>query len=409
MSALSDFLTGIANAIRGKTGETGVIPASQFAEKIAAIQTGTELPELTDPATADDIVESKQAIDSEGNIVIGTIPEYNSGSQLSLPATSVSVDDGDLYVTGSVPSVWDLLLRGGTQIDMMMSSSASKIGNAETKDVVNGKTFTSSNGVCATGTLDIDKVSTQGGVSLPVTWADNTSGDHCGTLTNSLGTATASDIRSGKTATVDSGTITGTVSDVTAATPSITVDSNGLITATATQNSGFVSAGTQTATKQMSVIPTWTITPQTLPTFIMPGQYVTGKVTVTGDENLVAENIKSGVSIFGVSGSYEGAATKYSLDIVNQSSQNVFVTGPEGGIKCSAAQVTSAAQSIPVGGSFTIIYAGALNPDQWCGCLRLNRLTVGYDLTDPDDDLCTRTFVVTESASTDGLYVRIKD
>lgn len=302
MSALSDFLTGIANAIRGKTGETGVIPASQFAEKIAAIQTGTELPELTDPATADDIVESKQAIDSEGNIVTGTIPEYNSGSQLSLPATSVSVEDGDLYVTGSVPSVWDLLLRGGTQIDMMMSSSASKIGNAETKDVVNGKTFTSSNGVCATGTLDIDKVSTQGGVSLPVTWADNTSGDHCGTLTNSLGTATASDIRSGKTATVDSGTITGTVSDVTAATPSITVDSNGLITATATQNSGFVSAGTQTATKQMSVIPTWTITPQTLPTFIMPGQYVTGKVTVTGDENLVAENIKSGVSIFGVTG-----------------------------------------------------------------------------------------------------------
>lgn len=41
MSTLTSFLTGIADAIRGKTGETGTISASQFAEKIAAIETGT--------------------------------------------------------------------------------------------------------------------------------------------------------------------------------------------------------------------------------------------------------------------------------------------------------------------------------------------------------------------------------
>ena len=35
MSTLADFLTGIANAIRGKTGEIGSIPASSFAEKIS--------------------------------------------------------------------------------------------------------------------------------------------------------------------------------------------------------------------------------------------------------------------------------------------------------------------------------------------------------------------------------------
>ena len=50
-----------------------------------------------------------------------------------------------------------------------------------------------------------------------------------------------------------------------------------------------------------------TITPSALDQVaISSGYYASGDVTVAGDANLVAENIKSGASIFGVEGSYEG-------------------------------------------------------------------------------------------------------
>jgi hypothetical protein len=51
-----------------------------------------------------------------------------------------------------------------------------------------------------------------------------------------------------------------------------------------------------------------TITPGTVSqTAINSGTFATGKITVKGDSNLKAENIVSGKSIFGVSGTYVGA------------------------------------------------------------------------------------------------------
>ena len=68
---------------------------------------------------------------------------------------------------------------------------------------------------------------------------------------------------SGKTVSVPAGwyksNYTKDVSTATQATPSITVDANGLITASATQTAGYVSAGTKSGTKQLTV-ETWTLT-----------------------------------------------------------------------------------------------------------------------------------------------------
>lgn len=83
------------------------------------------------------------------------------------------------------------------------------------------------------------------------------------------------------------------------ATPVISVNnSNGLITAT---------AGTKSSTYQLAFQPAKTITPSSANQIaVSSGYYTGGNVTINGDSNLIAENIKSGISIFGVSGNYEG-------------------------------------------------------------------------------------------------------
>lgn len=101
----------------------------------------------------------------------------------------------------------------------------------------------------------------------------------------------------------------GAVQTATQATPGISVNSNGLITASATQEAGYVAAGTKSATKQLATQTSQIITPRTYNQTIASGRYLTGTQTIKGDSNLVAGNIKKGVSIFGVTGTHEGGTT----------------------------------------------------------------------------------------------------
>lgn len=89
----------------------------------------------------------------------------------------------------------------------------------------------------------------------------------------------------------------------------ITVSSFGLITAQPYVDSpGYITqAEMDSNTKQLTVQGAQTITPGTANKTIASGRYLTGTQTIKGDANLVAGNIKSGVSIFGVAGSYEGS------------------------------------------------------------------------------------------------------
>ena len=90
---------------------------------------------------------------------------------------------------------------------------------------------------------------------------------------------------------------------VAQATPSVSIDGSGLITATATQSAGYVEEGTKSATQQLTTKGAATIVPGTSNQTIAAGTYLTGTQTIQGDTNLKAENIKQGVSIFGVAGS----------------------------------------------------------------------------------------------------------
>jgi len=88
----------------------------------------------------------------------------------------------------------------------------------------------------------------------------------------------------------------------TQATPTISVSSAGLITASSTQTAGYVAAGTKSATKQLSTQAAQTITPGTSNKTIASGKYLTGTQTIKGDANLIPANIAEGISIFGVEG-----------------------------------------------------------------------------------------------------------
>ena len=105
-------------------------------------------------------------------------------------------------------------------------------------------------------------------------------------ITGTIETKTQDDLTvNGETVTIPSGyyasKMTKSISTAAQATPSISVDSNGLITASAIQSEGFVNAGTKSATEQLTTQAAKTVTPtKSSQTVVASGVYTTGEVTV---------------------------------------------------------------------------------------------------------------------------------
>ena len=135
------------------------------------------------------------------------------------------------------------------------------------------------------------------------------------------GATTAPSSISGSSATVTPGTNILTLSKTISVTPVITT-------------TGYISAGTATnvtvtLSATVSTKAAATYTPGTTTQTISSGYYLTGAQTIAGDTDLVAGNIKSGVQIFGVTGSYSGLdtsdATATASDII--SGETAYVNG----------------------------------------------------------------------------------
>lgn len=315
------------------TGSQTITPSSgKVLSKVTVNAIPSQYVDTSDAtAAADDIAKGKTAY-VNGIKVTGSIKEVPSIVKYDpVVAETLVVSDSSgsasnpgkgrvcIGLTSQIEeSDGKKIVSPGTKLEHVVDPA--EFGNATASDVVSGKTFTSAAGLKVTGT-----------------------NEHTGGIDTSDATATAGDILSGKTAYVNGSKVTGSIaaksaSDITAsgktvtvpagyyassanksvetatqATPSISVDTSGKITATSEQSAGYVTAGTKSATKQLSTQAAQTITPGTEDKTIASGKYLTGNQTIKGDSNLLASNIKSGVSIFGVSGSYSGSSGGGSL------------------------------------------------------------------------------------------------
>lgn len=111
------------------------------------------------------------------------------------------------------------------------------------------------------------------------------------------------------------------VPTATQATPSISVNSSGLITASATQSAGYVAAGIKSGTKQLTTQAAKTVTPTTSEqTVVEAGRYTTGAVKVAKIPDSYIQ--PSGTKTITENGTH---------DVTDFASVNVNVAGSGGG------------------------------------------------------------------------------
>ena len=237
-------------------------------------------------ATPDDMAKGVTAY-VKGEKVTGNVAVYsgNFSSFLSEKQISFSQSDSRIRFITNERTKNALFRIGATQEFL---APAAFFGNATAEDVAEGKTFTSTSGLKVTGTAKASAHTLQAKTVTPSSAEQ--------TVTPDSGYDGLSSV------TVEA------MPTAALSTPTISVDSAGKITAKVEQAAaGYVEAGSKSATKQLTTKGAATITPGTSDQTIASGQYLSGDQTIKGDANLLAENIKSGVSIFGVAGSFEGS------------------------------------------------------------------------------------------------------
>ena len=313
------------------------------------------------PTESEQIISSGQYL--EGTQTISAIPSNYVGSGVTTkgattitPSTSIQTAvSAGTYVTGDVkvsamtrgelkaPTINSSgLVTAGVKTSGYLDTSKASTLQLTTKGATTITPSTSVQTAVASGTYTTGDIKVaampNGALGTPsvnnsglVTASVATSGYLADTATKTLqlktkGTTTITPSTSAQTAiasgTYATGNITVSAMPTGAlSTPTIN-ESTGLVTS-GVGTSGYI-ASSETSTLQLTAKTAETFTPTTTDQTINAGQYLTGVQTIQGDANLLPENIASGVSIFGVTGTHQGGsgtntsdATATEADIVN--------------------------------------------------------------------------------------------
>ena len=204
-------------------------------------------------------------------------------------------------VYNGVPSILLPKYGGGTAQFTDVSDTT-----ASASDVASGKYFYTANGTKTQGTASGGgNVQTSKSYTVSGSGSTNIMPDNGYdsmekvALTVPVGTATAPSTISGSSASINaSETNTLTLSKTISVTPNVST-------------AGYISSGTAgnssvSLTASVTTKGATTYTPTTSNQTIASGTYLTGAQTISGDANLIASNIKKDVTIFSVTGTYEG-------------------------------------------------------------------------------------------------------
>lgn len=212
-------------------------------------------------ATPDKVLDGYRFVNSAGAYVSGTIPTVSPVSS----GSTVNISSG--YLASPV----SIVVSGGVDVSDTTATPS---------DVLSGALFHDSTGAVKTGTIPVNSGATitPGPTSQTVSAGQYLAGaivvnPASGGVDPSSTTADAADVLSGKVFYNSAGALT----------------SGGILT-----------------------YPASTYTPTTSAQYVPAGVYLGGSQTIAGDANLVAGNIVSGVTIFGVTGTASGGgATDY--------------------------------------------------------------------------------------------------
>lgn len=139
---------------------------------------GADLPALTSPAAATDIVKDKQVIGADGSVITGTVEDPGTRDWYLEQYLGHDFVNSKVEFAGMFDAGNGTVLRG--ENPMVVQFPASYLGNAAAGDVAAGKTFTSAAGLNVVGTAQAGGGGTTHTITLnaydaefSLWWADN--------------------------------------------------------------------------------------------------------------------------------------------------------------------------------------------------------------------------------------------